>query len=73
MATARNVQSHAPFAATAGQTLVTDPTSGLPPVDVTITFKLTGTVAQIQADWATLAAATITATSASVMWQGGQV
>jgi hypothetical protein len=73
MAAARNIQNHAPFAASPGQTLVTDATSGLPPVEVTITFHLVGTVAQIQADWAVLAAATITANSSSVGWQGGQI
>jgi hypothetical protein len=42
------------------------------PVEVNITIRLVGTVAQVQADWATLIAATITSTTSFASWAGGQ-
>lgn len=42
-------------------------------VDVDITFHLTGSVANVQADWATLiAVATLVSPSARVTWGGHQ-
>jgi len=69
MATATPRQANAPYASATKDTI----TATDAPVEVTITFKLVGTVAQVQADWATLIAATITATKASVQWNGGQL
>lgn len=42
-------------------------------VSLEVTFVLTGTVAQLQADWATLIAATITANTSTLSYGGGQL
>jgi hypothetical protein len=69
MAAVKNLsQTGAPYAAATKDGV----TSVDSPVEVNITFRLVGTVAQIQADWATLIAATITATTSFAMWDGGQ-
>lgn len=69
MAAVKNIsQSQAPYASSTKDTT----TSSDAPVEVNITFRLIGTISQIQADWATLIAATITANSSSVQWAGGQ-
>lgn len=67
MATAVPEKNAAPFASRLDETYldsVTSANGGL--ARATISFELVGTVAQIQADWATLAAATITATTGRI-------
>lgn len=67
MATGIPEKNHAPYANPLDQTYldtVTAANGGL--VNARITIDLTGTVAQIQADWATVIAATMTATTARI-------
>lgn len=67
MATAVPEKNAAPFANRLDESYldsVTAANGGL--ARASITFELVGTVAQIQADWATLIAATMTATTARV-------
>jgi hypothetical protein len=69
MATAKPQQLTAPYAGATKDTVSANTGN----VEVQIVFKLRGTIAQVQADWATLIAATITANSATVGWDGGQI
>lgn len=67
MATAVPEKNHAPYANPLDQTYldtVTAANGGL--ARATVSIELVGTVAQIQADWATLIAATFTATTARI-------
>jgi hypothetical protein len=68
MATAVPEKNAAPFAARLTETYLDSVTGANSDrsQNVRITFDLTGTVSQIQADWATLIAATMTATTARV-------
>ena len=68
MAAAVALKNAGPYASRLGETYLD--LTPQPPVEVTITIKLVGTVAQIQADWATYAAATATATSATITHSG---
>jgi hypothetical protein len=69
MAGVKNLsQTQAPYASATKDTVTTNDGN----VEVNITFRLVGTVAQIQADWATLIAATITANTSFATWDGGQ-
>jgi hypothetical protein len=69
MAAVKNLsQTQAPYASATKDTV----TSSDSPVEVNITFRLVGTIAQVQADWATLIAATITSSTSFATWDGGQ-
>lgn len=69
MATAVARQPAGPYVNATKDTITTSDGN----VEVTVTFYLVGTVSQVQADWTTLTGATITATSARVQWDGGQL
>lgn len=62
------LNGYAPFADPNDETHKDTVSTSTGRTSVNITFKLTGTVSQIQADWATLIAATITADASSVGW-----
>lgn len=62
------LQGYAPFANPNDETAKDTVTANQGKASVKVTFTLTGTVSQIQADWATLIAATITADSSTVGW-----
>lgn len=72
MAAAKVVlNDYAPYANPNDETSKDTVTANNGNVEVQVTFKLVGSVAQVQADWATLIAATITANSSSVGWGAG--
>ena len=56
--------TRAPYAIPAGETNLDTTPAGIVTSEVQIVLKLTGTVAQLQADWATLLATSLTAPSA---------
>lgn len=62
------LQGYAPFADPNDETHKDTVSASTGRASINVTFKLTGTVAQLQADWATLIAATITADTSSVGW-----
>lgn len=70
MAVVKNItQSGAPFANAVKDTVSAN--TGFTSLEVT--FVLTGTPAQLAADWAALLLVTITAATSTISWGGGQL
>lgn len=61
--------SLAPYASNPDETNLDTVDTGTTEASVVLTIALSGTIAQIQADWATLAAVTLSAPSALLGWQ----
>lgn len=68
MAAPKTKQSTAPYAANSKDTV----TANTGNVEVNVSIRLVGTVSQVQADWATLAATSLTSPTATISHNSGK-